>query len=93
MAATRQSRIVAGDTFDKKLDAITGSIMAGMLAVILICAVLPVIVGQIMGLSANEVLIGWGGLAGFQTLAYLIPTALIFGAIVIVIRYFTGNRE
>lgn len=75
------------------IERVTNGALTALIAVVLICAILPVIVSQLMGLSSNTVLSGWSGLGAFQTLGYLIPTVLIIGVVAVVIRYFTSSRE
>lgn len=75
------------------IEKITNGVLTGLVAIVLICAVLPVIVSQITGLGSNTLLASWSGLAAFQTLGYLIPTVLIIGAVVVMMRNFARSRE
>lgn len=75
------------------IERVSNGILTGLVAVVLICAVLPVIVSQLAGLSSNTVLATWSGLAAFQTLAYIIPTVFLIGAVIVMIRYFSSSRE
>ena len=70
-----------------------GTVVGMSVGVILTAAMLPVIVSQLSGLSSNTVLATWSGLAAFQTLAYIIPTVFLVGAIIVMIRYFSNSRE
>lgn len=82
-----------GITRPDGIERVSNGVLTGLIAVVLICAVLPVIVSQLAGLSSNTMLATWSGLAAFQTLAYIIPTVLIIGAIIVMIRYFSSSRE
>lgn len=75
------------------IERVSNGILTGLVSVVLICAVLPVIVSQIAGLSSNTILASWGGLGAFQTLGYLIPTVFILGVVIVIIRHFSSSRE
>lgn len=74
------------------IERVTNGALVVLIGVIMVCAFLPVIVSQIMGLSSSSIA-SWSGLAGFQSIAYIIPTVLIAGIIIVAIRLFSNSRE
>lgn len=74
------------------IERITNALFTGLMGVVLLCALLPVFISQIAGLSGDTVLINWDGLEGFQALAYLLPVVFLVGLFIVIIRFFS-NRE
>ena len=74
------------------MERITNALFTGLMGIVLLCALLPIFISQIAGLSANEILGGWDGLGGFQSLAYLLPVIFLIGLVIVIIRFFS-NRE
>lgn len=90
------SKTLAGGSVADKPDGIeriTNALFTGLMGIILLCALLPVFISQIGGLSADDILSGWDGLAGFQSLAYLLPVIFLIGLIIVIIRFFSNSRE
>ena len=89
------------DNFDKLgvlakpdcIEKISNSLFTGLIGIILLCALLPIFISQIAGLSADATLATWSGLSGFQTIAYVIPTVFIVGLIILLVRFFSSSRE
>ena len=75
------------------IDRMSTALFTGLIGIVLLCALLPVFISQIAGLSTNAVLASWSGLGGFQTVAYVIPTVFIIGLIILLVRFFSGSRE
>lgn len=75
------------------IDKMSTALFTGLIGIVLLCALLPAFISQIAGLGANSVLASWSGLAGFQTIAYIIPTVFIIGLIILLVRFFSGSRE
>lgn len=75
------------------IERVTNGTLTALIAVVLICAVLPMIVSQILGLSAIESIQSWAGLSSFQAIGYLIPSVMAIGAIAVIVRLFTSSRE
>lgn len=74
------------------MERITNALFTGLMGVVLLCALLPVFISQITGLSDNEILITWDGLGSFQDLAFLLPVVFIVGLFIVIIRFFS-NRD
>lgn len=74
------------------MERITNALFTGLMGVVLLCALLPVFISQIAGLSDDTILINWDGLGGFQTLAYLLPVVFLIGLFIVIVRFFS-NRE
>lgn len=75
------------------IERITNALFTGLMGIVLLCALLPVFISQIADLSADEILSDWSGLAGFQSLAYLLPVIFLIGLIIVIIRFFSSSRE
>ncbi len=75
------------------IERITNALFTGLMGVVLLCALLPIFISQITGLSDNDILSGWDGLGGFQSIAYLLPVIFIIGLIILIVRFFSGSRE
>lgn len=75
------------------IERISNALFTGLMGIVLLCALLPVFISQIVGLSNNEILEGWDGLAGFQSIAYILPVIFIIGLIILIVRFFSGSRE
>ena len=75
------------------IERISNALFTGLMGIVLLCALLPIFISQIAGLSANEILSGWDGLDGFQAIAYLLPVIFIVGLVILIIRFFSGSRE
>ncbi len=75
------------------IERITNALFTGLMGIVLLCALLPVFISQIAGLSGDEILSGWDGLGGFQSLAYLLPVIFLVGLVIVIIRFFSNSRE
>ena len=75
------------------IERITNALFTGLMGIVLLCALLPVFISQITGLSSDDILSGWDGLAGFQSLAYLLPVIFLVGLVIVIIRFFSNSRE
>lgn len=75
------------------IDKMSTALFTGLIGIVLLCALLPVFISQIAGLGTIPALASWSGLAGFQTVAYVIPTVFIIGLIILLVRFFSGSRE
>lgn len=80
-------------TRDDGMDKIANALFTGLIGVVLLCALLPVFISQIAGLSNNATLSGWSGLVGFQNLAYILPVVFIIGIIWMIVKFFSMSRE
>lgn len=74
------------------MERITNALFTGLMGIVLLCALLPVFISQIVDLSDVPGLSDWEGLAGFQSLAYLLPIVFLIGLFIVIIRFFS-NRE
>ena len=74
------------------MERITNALFTGLMGIVLLCALLPLFISQISGLSDNAILSAWDGLGGFQSLAYLLPVIFLIGLVIVIIRFFS-NRE
>ena len=75
------------------MDRISNALFTGLIGIVLLCALLPVFISQIAGLGSNTVLASWSGLAGFQTIAYVIPIVFVVGLMIVLVRFFSSSRE
>lgn len=75
------------------IERISNALFTGLMGIVLLCALLPVFISQIAGLSNIEDLAGWDGLAGFQDIAYLLPVVFIIGLVILIVRFFSNSRE
>ena len=83
----------SGLTRPDGIERISNALFTGLMGVVLLCALLPIFISQIAGLSTNEILSGWDGLGGFQSIAYLLPVIFIIGLVILIVRFFSGSRE
>lgn len=74
------------------IERITNALFVGLMGVVLLCALLPVFISQITDLSGNTILANWDGLAGFQSLAYLLPVVFLIGLFIVIIRFFSNRK-
>lgn len=74
------------------IERISNALFTGLMGIVLLCALLPVFISQIGGLSDNPILTVWDGLGSFQTLAYLLPVVFLIGLFIVIIRFFS-NRD
>lgn len=75
------------------IERISNALFTGLMGIVLLCALLPVFISQIAGLSDNDILSAWDGLGGFQNIAYLLPVIFIIGLVILIVRFFSGSRE
>ena len=73
------------------MERITNALFTGLMGVVLLCALLPVFISQIAGLSSDNILVNWDGLGGFQSLAYLLPIVFLIGLFIVIVRFFSNN--
>lgn len=87
--------LAGGGALDKPdgIDRISNALFTGLMGIVLLCALLPVFISQIAGLSNNTVLSAWSGLDGFQSIAYLLPVVFIIGLVILIVRFFSRSRE
>lgn len=88
------SKLIGGD--DQKPDGIeriTNALFTGLMGIVLLCALLPVFISQIGGLSGSSILSEWEGLGAFQDLAYLLPVVFLVGMFIVIIRFFSNRRN
>ena len=83
----------SGLTRPDGIERISNALFTGLMGIVLLCALLPIFISQIAGLSTNTILSGWDGLGGFQSIAYLLPVIFIVGLVILIIRFFSGSRE
>ena len=74
------------------MERITNALFTGLMGIVLLCALLPVFISQIGGLSDNPILTAWAGLKSFQALAYILPVVFLVGMFLVIIRFFS-HRE
>ena len=77
--------LAGGGPVDKPdgIERITNALFTGLMGIVLLCALLPVFISQIAGLSSDEILSGWDGLGGFtSTLVGILVGAVILGAMI-----------
>lgn len=75
------------------IERISNALFTGLMGIVLLCALLPIFISQITGLSDNDILSGWDGLGGFQSIAFLLPVIFIIGLVILIVRFFSGSRE
>lgn len=75
------------------IERISNALFTGLIGVVLLCALLPILISQVAGLSNNVILSGWAGLSGFQDLLYLLPVVFGIGMVIVIIRFFSSSRE
>ena len=75
------------------IERVTNALCTGLIAVILIVALLPVFVSQFANVDANESLAGWMYLDTFVNLGYLLPVLFVVGLFIIIVRFFSRSRE
>lgn len=75
------------------IERISNALFTGLMGIVLLCALLPVFISQIAGLSKDTILSGWDGLVGFQSIAYLLPVVFIIGLVILIVRFFSNSRE
>ena len=75
------------------IERVTNALFTGLIAVILIVALLPVFVSQFDGVAGNDSLTSWLYLDTFVNLGYLLPVLFIVGLFIIVVRFFSRSRE
>lgn len=95
MKTRRGVYIVRNDGEQKPdgIDRVTNALFTGLIAVILIIALLPIFVSQFAGIENNDLLDGWIYLDTFVNLGYLIPVLFIVGVFIIIVRFFSKSRE
>lgn len=88
------SKLLSGgnDQEPDGIERITNALFTGLMGVILLCALLPVFISQITGLSDDTILTNWDGLGGFQSLAYLLPVIFLVGLIIVIVRFFSNRK-
>ena len=74
------------------MERITNALFTGLMGIVLLCALLPIFISQIAGLSDDTILSGWDGLGGFQSLAYLLPVIFLIGLVIVIIRFFSARN-
>lgn len=75
------------------IERVTNALFTGLIAVILIVALLPVFVSQFANVDGNESLAGWAYLDTFVNLGYLLPVLFVVGLFIIIVRFFSRSRE
>lgn len=75
------------------IERISNALFTGLMGIVLLCALLPIFISQITGLSDNDILSAWDGLGGFQSIAFLLPVIFIIGLVILIVRFFSGSRE
>lgn len=86
-------KIGEGFTKPDGIERITNALFTGLMGVVLLCALLPIFISQIAGLSNVTALEGWAGLTGFQDMLYLLPVVFGIGMVIVIIRFFSQSRE
>lgn len=74
------------------IDRMTNALFTGLVGIVLLCALVPIFISQIQGITMPQG-ITWDGLAGFQSLAYLLPVVFLIGLIIMIIRFFSASKE
>lgn len=92
---TRRGITVYQDRDEKPdgIDRVTNALFTGLIAVILVVALLPIFVSTFDGVAGNNALAGWDYLDTFVNLGYLIPVLFIVGVFIVIVRYFSKSRE
>lgn len=75
------------------IERVTNALFTGLIAVILIVALLPVFVSQFANVEDNTALAGWDYLDTFVSLGYLLPVLFIVGLFIVIVRFFSKSRE
>lgn len=75
------------------IERISNALFTGLIGIVLLCALLPVFISQIAGLSSDDILSAWDGLSGFQSIAYILPVIFVIGLVILIVRFFSGSRE
>lgn len=75
------------------IERVTNALFTGLIAVILVIALLPIFVSQFAGVEGNTALAGWDYLDTFVNLGYLIPVLFIVGIFIVIVRFFSKSRE
>lgn len=74
------------------IDRMTNALFTGLVGIVLLCALVPIFISQIQGITLPAG-VTWDGLAGFQSLAYLLPVVFLIGLIIMIIRFFSASKE
>lgn len=74
------------------IDRMTNALFTGLIGIVLLCALVPVFISQIQGITFADG-VTWDGLAGFQSLAYLLPVVFLIGLIIMIVRFFSSSKE
>ena len=74
------------------IDRMTNALFTGLIGIVLLCALVPVFISQIAGITLPDG-VSWAGLEGFQSLAYLLPVIFLIGLIIMIVRFFSSSRE
>lgn len=92
---TRRGYIVTErDEKPDGIDRVTNALFTGLIAVILIVALLPIFVSTFSGLGGEgSPVAGWAYLDTFVNLGYMIPVLFIVGVFIVIVRYFSKSRE
>lgn len=75
------------------IERVTNALFTGLIAVVLIVALLPVFVSQFANVEGNTSLAGWSYLDTFVNLGYLLPVLFIVGVFIVIVRFFSKSRE
>jgi len=75
------------------IERVTNALFTGLIAVILIIALLPVFVSQFANVEGDTALAGWMYLDTFVNLGYLLPVLFIVGVFIVIVRFFSKSRE
>lgn len=74
------------------IDRMTNALFTGLVGIVLLCALVPIFITQIAGITLPQG-VSWNGLAGFQSLAYLLPVIFLIGLIIMIVRFFSSSKE
>lgn len=74
------------------IDRMTNALFTGLVGIVLLCALVPIFITQIAGITLPQG-VSWSGLAGFQSLAYLLPVIFLIGLIIMIVRFFSSSKE
>lgn len=74
------------------IDRMTNALFTGLVGIVLLCALVPIFITQIAGITLPQG-VSWDGLAGFQSLAYLLPVIFLIGLIIMIVRFFSSSKE
>lgn len=75
------------------IERVTNALFTGLIAVILVIALLPVFVSQFAGVESNTALEGWAYLSTFVDIGYMLPVLFIVGIFIVIVRFFSKSRE